>query len=295
MPRSRRPDMPGATHHIIARGNRQQEIFLDASDYRAFVKLLGEIATELEWSVFSYCLMPNHYHLLLRTKHANLASGMRRLNSRYSQRANWRHENVGHMFQGRYKSFLVEEERYLLTLLRYIALNPVKAGLAARPQDWQWSNHATYLPSAGGVPPWTDRATVLEHFKRLDANGHVAEDGRQQFCAFVDEGIDNIWGLEKELAEIPPGLMLLRQEPDMDPEVLASMVQVRPTKRAPEHDLEHYQRTWEGRGEAMAAAHLDGGHRQVDIAAHFGVHPSTVAHAVRNYRARVTSETRNEA
>lgn len=288
MPRPNRPDAPGATHHIIARGNRKQDIFLDGSDYRTFLKLLGELATELEWSVFSYCLMPNHYHLLLRTKHANLASGMRRLNSRYSQRANWRHENVGHMFQGRYKSFLVEEDRYLQVLLRYIALNPVKAGLVAKPEDWQWSNHGTFLPSAGGTPSWLDRETVLAHFKGLNSDG-MSSDGREAFCAYVAEGIDNILVLEKELAKIPPGLMLLRQEPDMDAAVLESLTAVRRPKRQPKHPLEHYQNAWEGRGEAMAAAYLDGAHRQVDIAAHFGVHPSTVAHAVRNYRTRVTA------
>lgn len=287
MPRPNRPDAPGTTHHIIARGNRKQDIFLDASDYRTFVKLLGELATELEWSVFSYCLMPNHYHLMLRTKHANLAAGMRRLNSRYSQRANWRHENVGHMFQGRYKSFLVEEDGYLQVLARYIALNPVKAGLATKPEDWQWSNHKTFLASAGAAPSWLDRETVLAHFKGMNT------DGRLELCAYVNEGIDNIAGLEKELAKSPQGLMLLRQEPDMDPAVLEGLTAARRNtrlaKRQPKHPLEHYQSAWEGRGEAMAAAHLDGGHRQVDIATHFDVHPSTVAHAVRNYRARVTS------
>lgn len=283
MPRPRRPDFAGATHHIIARGNRKQAIFLDASDYRSFLEILGEIATELGWSVFSYCLMPNHYHLLLRTKDANLAAGMRRLNSRFSQRANWRHENVGHMFQGRYKSFLVEEPRNLMALLRYIALNPVKAGLAEKPEDWQWSSHSTLLPGAAVPPAWQDRETILSDFKTPDT------DGREAFCNYVADGIDNIPALEKELAKTPPGLALLRQEPDMDPGVLTALVTRRSVRRAPKHTLDHYQQAWIGRGEAMAAAHLGGGHRQVDIAAHFGVHPSTVAHAVRNYRARVTT------
>lgn len=282
MPRPLRADFAGATHHIIARGNRKQEIFLDPSDYRKFLELLGEIADELNWSVLSYCLMPNHYHLLLRTKDANLASGMRRLNSRFSQTANWRHENVGHLFQGRYKSFLVEEERYLLALLRYIALNPVKAGLAHKPEDWQWSNYRTFLPSAEAAPSWQGRDSVLADFKTQDT------DGREAFCRYVHDGIDNIPGLEKELAKMPPGLMLLRQEPDMDARVLAALTSGRRAPREPKHPIDHYQRAWTGRGEAMAAAHLDGGHRQVDIAAHFEVHPSTVAHAVRNYRARVT-------
>lgn len=281
MPRPLRADFAGATHHIIARGNRKQEIFLDASDYRKFLTLLGEIADELSWSVLSYCLMPNHYHLLLRTKDANLASGMRRLNSRFSQSANWRHENVGHLFQGRYKSFLVEEERYLMALLRYIALNPVKAGLTQKPEDWQWSNYATFLPGAAAVPSWHGREIILSDFKSQDT------DGRAAFCKYVNDGIDNIPGLERELAKTPPGLKLLRQEPDMDPKVLEALASGRRAPREPKHSLDHYQRTWTGRGEAMAAAHLDGGHRQVDIAAHFEVHPSTVAHAVRNYRARV--------
>ena len=133
MSRPLRIEFPGALYHLTARGNARQDIYLDARDSRRFLGLLGEVCSRYAWRCFAYCLMTNHYHLVVETAHPNLAAGMRQLNGRYSQAFNHHHQREGHLFQGRYKAILVEREAYLLEVCRYVVLNPVRAGLARAP------------------------------------------------------------------------------------------------------------------------------------------------------------------
>ena len=118
------------------------KIFLDDTEFGWFVGLLGEVVEEFAFECWNYCLMPNHYHLTLRPTLGNLSEGMKQLNGEYARWWNRRHQHVGHVFQGPFKDQIVQEDRYCLTLCRYIALNPVRAGLAARPDDWMWSSYA---------------------------------------------------------------------------------------------------------------------------------------------------------
>jgi putative transposase len=126
----------------MARGNGRMSIFLDDVDYRQFVYLLGDVVESLEIECLNYCVMPNHYHATLRPTLPNLSEGVRLINSRYAQWWNRRHERVGHVFQGRFKDQIVQQEGYLLSLCRYIALNPVRAGLVESPDNWEWSSYA---------------------------------------------------------------------------------------------------------------------------------------------------------
>ena len=153
MTRQLRLEYQGALYHVTARGNEQREIFLDDTDRATFLGLLGKEIQQQGWLCYAYCLMGNHYHLLLETPEPNLSRGMRRLNGVYTQKFNWRHQRHGHLFQGRYKSILVERERYLLELCRYVVLNPVRAGMVAVESDWRWSS---YRATAGfdRVPKW---------------------------------------------------------------------------------------------------------------------------------------------
>jgi REP element-mobilizing transposase RayT len=131
--------------HVVARGNGRMRIFLDDEDYRRFTFDLGEIVEEYRLECWSYCLMPNHYHLALRPTLPNLSAAMRHLNSEYAKNWNRRHQRVGHVFQGRFKDQLVQNGRYLFALCRYIALNPVRAGLVTKPEAWAWgSSRAIY-------------------------------------------------------------------------------------------------------------------------------------------------------
>ncbi len=163
MARSLRIEYPGALYHLTARGNRGEAIYLDDGDRRAFLDILGEVIEHFGWLCHGYCLMDNHYHLLIETPEANLSRGMRQLNGVYTQRLNRAHGRVGHVFQGRYKALLVERDAYLLELARYLVLNPVRAGLRKRAEDWPWSS---YRATAGmaTAPDWLTTDWLIDCF-----------------------------------------------------------------------------------------------------------------------------------
>jgi putative transposase len=143
MPRTARRELAGGIQHITCRGNGKQPVFLGVADRQIFLRLLCAVVARFEWQCLTYCLMDNHYHLLVRTPEANLGAGMHRLNGRYAQDFNARHARSGHLWQERYHSVLLEQEAHLPQAIGYIALNPVRAGLCARPEDWPWSEHRT--------------------------------------------------------------------------------------------------------------------------------------------------------
>jgi len=126
----------------MARGNGRMSIFMDDTDYRMFVHLLGDVVEDLEIQCWNYCVMPNHFHATLCPTLPNLSEALRRINGRYAQWWNRRHGRVGHVFQGRFKDQIVQREGYLAALCRYVAMNPVRAGLVTRPEDWEWSSYA---------------------------------------------------------------------------------------------------------------------------------------------------------
>ena len=182
MARQLRLEYPGALYHLTARGNEQQTIFHDDVDRQQFVRLFGQEILQQRWRCYAYCLMGNHYHLLVETPEPNLSRGMRRLNGRDTQRFNWRHQRVGHLLQGRFKSLVVERDTYLLELCRYVVLNPVRAGMVVTPQEWPWSS---YVATSGlrTAPAWLDAAGLLSLF---DRNQDAA---RQAYTRFVADGI----------------------------------------------------------------------------------------------------------
>jgi REP-associated tyrosine transposase len=141
MPRPTRSFIPGAIYHVISRGNRRQPIFLADADCRLFLGIGRKVVAERQWIVHSYCLMPNHYHLVVETTTADLSSGMRELNGIYAQWFNRLHGMVGHVFQGRFKAIPIESDWHLLELARYLATNPLRAGLCDAPALWQWSSY----------------------------------------------------------------------------------------------------------------------------------------------------------
>lgn len=158
---ARRPRVfaPGLLYHVIARGNRRQAVFLDDGDYETYLDRLAAYRTRYAVTLYAYCLMPNHVHLVARTADAPLDRFMQGLQQSYTQRYNRRHGQVGHVFQGRYKALLCSLDEYLITLVRYVHLNPVRAGLAARAEDYPYSGHRAYL--AGGPADLVDPKPVL--------------------------------------------------------------------------------------------------------------------------------------
>lgn len=163
MSRPLRIKYPGALYHITDRGNRKGDIFLDDRDRNIFLEKLATVITHHNWICHAYCLMCNHYHLLIETNEANLSDGMRDLNKDYSQTFNRLHDTVGHLLQGRFKSFVIEKESYLLEVARYTVLNAVRAGLVYHPADWQWSSYAATAGSID-VPMFLTTDWILGHF-----------------------------------------------------------------------------------------------------------------------------------
>jgi len=141
MTRPLRIEFNGALYHITSRGNAKQAIFLNREDFTGFLRILSSVVKRYHFLVHAYCLMDNHYHLLIETPDGNLSKGMRQLNGLYAQHFNQKHQRAGQLLQGRYKALLVDKENYLLELCRYIVLNPVRAGIVKDPKDYRWSSY----------------------------------------------------------------------------------------------------------------------------------------------------------
>jgi REP element-mobilizing transposase RayT len=177
MGRTPRIEPIGGAVHITTRGVRREPIFVDDADRRMFMAFLAQSVRRCRWSCLAYCLMSNHFHLLVRLSTPNLARGMHRLNGLYARRFNARHGHTGHVFEARYSSSVIESETHLLEALRYIVLNPVRVGLCSDPADWEWSS---FRATAGiePSPPFLASARV----RRLFGRGHVGADA---YAAFV--------------------------------------------------------------------------------------------------------------
>jgi REP element-mobilizing transposase RayT len=180
VPRPPRIAPRGGIFHITSRGNRRQDIFLDDDDRRWFLRLLGAAVTRFSWRCHAYCLMDNHVHLLLETHDENLSDGMQWLLGRYAQDFNWRHGYDGHLFQGRFKSRLVESNWHLIELGRYIVLNPVRAKMRATAGDWHWSSYRAAI-GAVATPAFLTLDWLLSQFGRDRARA------RQNYARFVAE------------------------------------------------------------------------------------------------------------
>ena len=181
MARPLRVHIPGALYHVMSRGNARQRIFLDADDYSYFLDRLSATTARFDVKCRAHCLMDNHFHLLLEPNQLPLSRMMQQLNSTYSQRFNRRHEQVGHVLQGRFKALLIDVDDYLRRVLRYIVLNPVRAGAVAHPADWPWSS---YRATAGleAQPAFMALDRVWDAF---DTGGPRA---RELYVAFVTAG-----------------------------------------------------------------------------------------------------------
>jgi REP element-mobilizing transposase RayT len=162
MARPLREDVEGAVQHVYARGNDRQQIFFGEADRLRYLDLLAQTVVRARWRCLAYCLMDNHLHLLVETPEATLGVGMQRLQGTYAQTLNRKYGRCGHVFQGRYGSRRIADDKQLWTTVRYIALNPVVAGLVSAAHDWRWSSHAAVL--GGDEPRWLDVGRLLSYF-----------------------------------------------------------------------------------------------------------------------------------
>jgi REP element-mobilizing transposase RayT len=189
MSRPLRIEYAEAVYHVTSRGNARRPIFKDHKDREMFLSILEEINDWYHWLCHAYCLMNNHYHLVIETPDANLSKGMRQLNGVYTMRFNRRHGSVGHVFQGRYKAIVIQKESHLLEVCRYVVLNPVRAGVVEAPEPWGWSS---YRATAGveKTHPCLMTDWVLGQF------GSKRRTAEKRYRTFVMDGIGGhgIWG-----------------------------------------------------------------------------------------------------
>ena len=150
MGRVRRPHVAGGMYHVYSRGNARSPIYLEDADYATFLGYLDKAVERCGWHCHGFCLMPNHYHLLIETPQPNLGLGMHVLNLSHARYFNWRYRQVGHVFHGPYGLRLLRRDAHLAELCRYIVLNPVRARLVEHPADWRWTS---FRATAGLEPP----------------------------------------------------------------------------------------------------------------------------------------------
>lgn len=184
MARPLRIEYPGAWYHAMNRGANYRRIFSDKEEFNLFITVIKEACNLFNVFLTSYCLMPNHYHILVCTPEGNLSRFMRHLNGVYTQRFNRKQKKDGPLFRGRYKAILVQEEEYLTGVVRYIHNNPMKAGLAIRLKDYKWSSHGVYLKGKS-KEKWLDIDPVLMNFSQKRRQAVVL------YKKFIEQSIDD--------------------------------------------------------------------------------------------------------
>jgi REP element-mobilizing transposase RayT len=282
MARPIRIEYPGALYHATSRGNARQKIFRSDKDRSYLIELLAGVADRFQWLCYAYCLMDNHYHLVIETREANLSKGMRQLNGVYTQKCNWKHHKTGHLFQGRYKATIVDRDPYLLELCRYVVLNPVRAHAAENLEDWKWSS---YRATAGidDVPPFLAADRLLAQFSST----------RKRACKlyqrFVAEGISGTspWDELK-------GQVYLGDERFVE--------KIKDLRRNDDREIPRYQReaakpdlhflfaetySRDARNKAIYAAHVIHRYTLQQVGDHVGMHYTTVSRIVRDQQQKM--------
>ena len=275
MSRPLRIEFPHALYHVTSRGDRREDIFEDDPDRQAFLLTLEQVVAQFNWLCYAYCLMDNHYHLLIQTHDSNLSKGMRQLNGVYTQASNRRHQRVGHLLQGRFKAILVDSDPYLLELSRYVVLNPVRAGIVKKPADWRWSS---YRASVGleEAAAWLAIDGLLAQLAKRRSLA------RERYVQFVAEGIKaaSPWSGLKAQIYLGDDKFVRRMQTRI--EATKEDVQVPlAQRRAPPPSIAVIAKRVRDRDAAIQAAHATGGYSYQQIAEHFGLHFTTVGRIVR--------------
>ncbi len=276
MTRPLRLEFPGALYHVTSRGDHREAIYRDDKDRQAWLDTIALVCKRFNFVVHGFCQMTNHYHLLVETIEGNLSQGMRQLNGLYTQSFNRRHRLVGHLFQGRYKAILVQKERYLLELTRYVVLNPLRARMITSLDDWPWSSHHCVL-GRKPAPPWLETDWLLGQF------GTSSDEAIPAYFNFVTEG----FGLDSPLKGTAHQLVLGDEafvgyhQRFLEAAVLRDVPKAQ--RRALVLSLDEYEALAASAGEAMAKAYSSTGYTMVQIADHFGVSARTVSRAIRKH------------
>ncbi len=275
MARPLRIEFDGALYHVTSRGDGQDDIYFDDEDRKIYLEVLRHVCERFNWVVHAYCLMTNHYHLLVETPDGNLSKGMRQLNGVYTQRFNRKVNRVGHVFQGRYKAIIVQKETYLLELARYIVLNPVRAKMVRSAKDWSWSS---YRATAGLVKAdeWLTTNWILSSFSRTKI------DAIKLYRIFVSEGRNQpkLWeGLKNQIylgdeVFIEETQRMISQDADLS-EIPS------PQRRQVEKPLEYYERKYSDRDTAIFKTYESGAYSMKAIGSYYKLHYSRVSRIIK--------------
>ena len=278
MARPLRIEFPGAVYHAVSRGNARQTIFADERDHRKFLEILDKTIQRFEWACYAYCLMGNHYHLVIETPEANLSRGMRHLNGTYTQAYHKRYGTVGHLFQGRFKAIIVDKESYLMELVRYVVLNPVRAGITGRPEDWPWSSYGAAANPAGS-PPWLRVRPLLDHFSQDE------DQAWRQYQAFIlaGIGIESPWRHVKSQVLLGDEAFIGRLKPVLKQkeEYREIPKQQRYVSRPSLTEIFGLWKAKANRNQAILQSFKKYGYTQKEIAAFLNVHYTTISHVLK--------------
>jgi len=278
MSRPLRIELSGGLYHVTSRGDRREDIYFSDTDREAWLALLGQVCERFNWCCHAYCQMTNHYHVVVETPEGNLAQGMRQLNGVYTQSINRAHGRVGHVFQGRYKSILIDKDSYLLELARYVVLNPLRAGMINEIGDWSWSSYPAMI-GAAPTPVWLKTDWLLGQFDQQ------RDRAREKYVDFVRAGV----GLPSLWADLRNQIFLGNEEFVAQMQAAVSLEQSldeipRMQRRLPAKSLDSYREEYgENSRMGMALAYLSGDYSMKTIADEFGVHYTTVSRAVKDY------------
>ncbi|MEJ6122035.1 transposase [Vibrio sp. 2-Bac 85] len=278
MSRPLRLEFAGALYHVTSRGNGRNIIYLQDDDFELFLAILADVCDRYNWVVHAYCLMSNHYHLLVETPDANLSKGMRHLNGVFTQSMNRRHGRVGHLFQGRYKAILVDKDVYLLELCRYIVLNPVRAKMVNSPDEWLWSSWHCMLGNVDS-PEWLSTDALLKLF----ANNR--RDAIRAYIVFVKDGVGkSVWNdLQHQIFLGDDDFVAKHQE--MQSEREGDLLEIPLKQRsATPLTLKEYQSNAIDKHQAIFNVYRSGGYTQKQIGDYFGLHYSQISRIIAKYK-----------
>ena len=275
MSRPLRIEFSGALYHITSRGDGREDIYPGDEDRHLFLEVLGWVCERCNWVVHSYCLMDNHYHLLIETPDGNLSLGMRQLNGVYTQRFNRQHHRVGHVFQGRYKAILVQKESYLLELVRYVVLNPVRARMVRQAKNWPWSSYRS-TTGVAEARVWLAVDWVLSAFSPQ------RKAAIKRFVEFVDQGRGqpSPWEQLKNQIYLGDDAFVDDIQCKVSVDQVLEDVPAVQRRRVP-RSLSSYEAESATRDEAIVQAYRSGGYSLKVIGEYWGLHYSRVSRIVK--------------
>ena len=276
MSRPLRLELAGGLYHITSRGDRREDIYLDDSDRIQWLELFSQVCQRYNWRCHAYCLMSNHYHLIIETIEGNLSKGMRQLNGVYTQYFNRTHQRVGHVFQGRYKGILVEKDSYLLELSRYVVLNPVRARMVKDIGHWPWSSYQAMIGEQH-PPGWLETDGVLSQFS---AQRKRAISKYKDFVR-AGVGLPSLWGELTHQIYLGEERFVKRMQKKIDTKADLSEIP-RAQRRAKAKPLDYYVTAHQDNKRGMVVAYRTGDYTMKEIAFHFEVSYSTVSRAIKN-------------